>query len=189
MEKYTLKPNLKKVFLSNFLGVVLIAGLIIFIVFMLDYVVGLDIFIESLEMFNVHIDSSQIIGNFILTVLGLAFLMSLVNLLLLKGIKYEFYNDKTKISKSAFFILINSVEIFYKDIFRVSYNKDGFFNKIFNSGVVVLEYSNKKDVKLEFIDNPEQISSYVQKLVNRCKQMEQARFTEEHKVQKIVDQL
>jgi hypothetical protein len=73
----------------------------------------------------------------------------------------------------------------------VSYTNNGFFNKIFNSGSVVLDLSGLKEreIKLEFIDEPLEISRYIQTVVNKYKKVQQAIFDEKHKVESILNQI
>jgi hypothetical protein len=183
--EYSLKPNLKKVFFSNFLKVFFIALLIIGTVFLMKYIIGLEIYITALDALNLKINTSQILLSFIICVISLAILLPLVNLFWIKGTKYLFYDNKVLINRYAFNKLINSKKIFYQNVFRITHNKDGIFNNIFNCGNIILELNDQKNIKLEFIDNPLQRSNYVQGLLNRFRKIQQANFTEQRRKQKL----
>jgi len=140
------------------------------------------------ELFNINIDYSAITLWAVLIIVSLALVVSIINYFLLKGMRYEFKNDRLNIRRVAFFIMIYSKQILYENISKVSFNNNGLFNTFFRSGEVVLELNNNKKIKLEFINNPEQTTSYIQKQLKRYKQLEQAKFSDKHKVDGIIDE-
>jgi ABC-type sugar transport system permease subunit len=143
------------------------------------------------EVFNVEVDTLKIVYIFIAAVFCIALVASALNYFSVKGVKYGLYKNRLKIYRTAFFLLLSSKEVSYENVFRVTYNNKGFFNKLFKSGCVVLELSGtkNKEAKLEFIDNPLKVSEYIQKLIQNYRQMQQAVFDERHKIESILDQV
>ena len=92
---------------------------------------------------------------------------------------------------NALLVLINSSEIPYQNVIRISYNNNGIFNSIFDSGTIVLELSGMKEnkVELEFIDNVEQITQYIQNIIRKFRSIQQAQFSENYRIGNILNRL
>ena len=48
---------------------------------------------------------------------------------------------------------------------------------------------NIKKVELEFIDNPRKVISQIQKVIKSSKQLDQAKFSQKHKIETLLDEL
>ena len=191
ISSHTIIPNTKKVFLKNFLLVILSALAIIALALYVHWIVGIEVFLYPFEVFNIFIDVKKVIIYFIAGVAGLSLLLGVLNYFAVKGIRYTFYKDMLRLERTASFVLLDSVDIPYKNVFKVDYDNDGFFNTIFNSGTVVLELNHMKNKveKLTFIDNAQEVALYVQKIIKTIKQMEQAKFSEDNKISGILEGL
>jgi hypothetical protein len=191
ISSHTIIPNTKKVLLKNFLMVIMIALGIIALFLYLHWIVGIDVLLYPLEVFNIFVDVKLVIIYFISGVAGLSLLLGILNYFAVKGIRYTFYKDMLRLERTASFVLLDSVDIPYKNVFKVDYDNDGFFNTIFNSGTVVLELNHmkKKVEKLMFIDNAQEVALYIQNIIKKIKQMEQAKFDEDNKISGIMEGL
>ena len=163
--------------------------LIIIILLIFHWQVGLDLFLELFEIFDVSFNPSKIWLYSISLILGVTLLLLLVNYLVVGKLRYEFYQSKLVVYENTFLVFVNPKEIPYPNIVKISYNNDGIFNKVFNSGSIVLELSGMKEdkFKLELIDNIEQNVKYLQSLIQQFKNIQQAQFTENYKINKILD--
>ena len=130
-KSYTIKPNQWKSFFSNFSVVIAVAIGIVLVLFFLDWVVGLDIFLLPLELWEIELDVHKLIINFILSVFGIAILLGGLNYFFLKGLNFTFYEDLFTIQRSIFSVMLSSYEVPYKNISKVDFNREGVFNKIF----------------------------------------------------------
>jgi hypothetical protein len=186
-----LKPNTKKVFLSNFLKVISTSLLIAGVFCVTVYIIGIETLLMPFDVFGIEVETSKIALIFLVSIFAVAFFASLLNYFSVKGIKYVIFSDKILVYRVLFFWMISSKEVSYENVIRVSYTNNGFFNKIFNSGSVVLDLSGLKEreIKLEFIDEPLEISRYIQTVVNKYKKVQQAIFDEKHKVESILNQI
>ncbi|MBI3027050.1 hypothetical protein HYY70_02965 [Candidatus Woesearchaeota archaeon] len=188
-EVKVLKPNIKKVFLKNLIGVVsfLLLASVILVIF--NSLVGLDIFFVIFEVFGIAISQSALLGYMILIILAISALLLGLSYLANANLRYEFYQDKLILYENNLLVFVNSAEIPYKNIVKISYDNSGVFNKIFNSGAVILDTSGIKSntIKLNFIDNAEQTAQYIHSLISEFASIQQAVFTENYKIGKIVD--
>lgn len=184
----TLKPNIKKIFSKNIFSVVGAVLLIIIVLSVVNWFFGLDIFLAPFETWDVSINPSKILLYAILTIVAVTIFLLIGNYLVTRNVRYEFYQDKLILYKNLFLIFIKSKEIPYQNITKISYNNDSIFNKIFNSGTIVLDLSGMKEskVELEFIDNVTENVKYIQGIVQEFKSIQQAKFTEDYKIGEIL---
>lgn len=187
-EQNVLKPNAAKVFFLNFLKVISIAVIIGVLFFAVKYTIGFEMFLIPFEAFDIEVEMPpNLVYYFIGGALGLALLLGGTNYLSFKGMRYNLYNDNITIMKG----LISSPKVIpFQNIQRITSNKNGMFKSILNFGSVVFELSGlkEKEIKLDFVDKPEEIASYIQKLVNKSAQLKQAKFSETYRLDKITDQ-
>lgn len=186
----SLKPNKKKIFLSNFMKVIFVAVSIVVIFLALGKFIGFDVLLMPLKVFNVNVESKMIIINFISAVFGVALLSSLLSLFSISGINYNIYRNRINVCKTILLFLISSKDISYDHIFRVNFTTNSLFNKIFSTGTVTLELTGlkEKSINLEFIDNPSNVVNYLQNILIDYRQTRQAIFDEQHKIGSILDQ-
>jgi len=69
------------------------------------------------------------------------------------------------------FVLIDSKEVPYNNISRIGFGYEGFLNSLFKTGAITLELTamKEKELKMEFIDNAEQVAKYIQKMIGEFK--------------------
>ena len=184
-----LKPNIKKLFLKNLSNLIAIVLLIIILLLVINRQVGLGALLIPLETIGISINSSSIISFFILIILGIFVFLLGGNYLVAINSKYEFYSNKLVAHQTAFLIFVKSKDVPYQNIVKVSYNRDGFFDRIFNSGTVVLELTGIKEdrIRMEFLDNAEQTAGYIDSIRRRFASIQQAQFAEDYKMGKIVN--
>jgi len=71
---------------------------------------------------------------------------------------YEFYEEKLVVNDGK------SHEIPYSEIKHIHYSSN-FLDKQFNTGSIVLEMKSKKNIKLKYLDSPNQAYTLMQKYV------------------------
>lgn len=190
MDVPTLKPNIKKVFIHNILEVVSAAIVLIGISVLFNYFVGFDILTPIFETFgmSVEVNTTKVLLWFSGTALVVAAALLVVNYLILANVRYEFYPEKIVKYRTAFFIIINSEDISYGNISRVSYNYSGLINWLLKTGTVNVELTGtkKNNLKMEFMDDPQRVSGYVQRCIALYKSKYYAERTEDHRLGKIM---
>lgn len=186
-----LNPNIKKIYLKNLFtvagAVFLIAGFLL----MLHLTIGLDVFLFVFEVFNIEIDPLPLLLFAILGVVSISIFLLLGNFLVAKNTRYEFYQNRLILYKNTLLVFTETKEILYQNIIKITYNKDGIFNSLFNSGTIILELTAMKEGKaeLEFIDNIEQTVQYIQKIITEFRNIQQAQFAENYKIGNILNKL
>jgi len=185
----TLKPNIKKIFLKNVFKVISAVLLIIIFLFSVNYIFGSDVFLVPFESFDIEVNPTKAILYPIFTVLVITIFLLLSNYAVTRNVRYELYNNKLILYKNMILILTKPKEIPFQNIVKISYNTNDIFDKIFNSGTIVLELSGMKEskVELEFIDNVEQTVKYIQSIIQNFRNIQQAQFAEKYKIGKIFD--
>lgn len=184
----TLNPKIEKIILKNIL-IVVGAVLVIFIILLVvNSIVGLDVFLIPFEELGITINPSKIFLNLILTIIIITIFLLGGNYLITRNTRYEFYQDKLIMYKSKIFSF-KPKEIPYQNIVKVLGNTDSIFNKLFNSGTIVLELSGKEEdkVELEFIDNVGDNVRYIQNLIQEWKSIRQAEMAESYKIGRVVE--
>jgi len=190
MDVPILKPNIKKVFIYNILRILFATVIIIGISIFYSYFVGFDVFVPIFETFGVtfEIDTTMVLWGFVGAILVATVVILIVNYLILANVRYEFYPEKIVKYKTAFFILINSEDTSYGNISRVSYYHSGWINWLLRTGTVNVELTGtKKDnLGMEFIDDPQKISQYIQKCIVLYKSRYYAEHAEDYRLGKIM---
>lgn len=186
-----LKPNIKKIYLKSLFtvggAVLLMAGFLL----MLHLTIGLDIFLFVFEIFEIEIDPPAMLLYASLGVVSISIFLLLANYLVARNTRYEFYQNRLEIHQVIFLVFIVTNEILYQNIVKITYNRDGIFNSLFNSGTIILELTAMKEGKseLEFIDNVEQTAQYIQKIITQFRYIKQAQFAENYKIENILNKL
>ena len=131
---------------------------------LLDKTAGLGTFLEIFSAFGITVSPSKVLLYFVIAVVSASFFILIISYFAAKNIRYEFYKNKMVAYQSSLLVLVNSKEIPYQNIARVSYSKQGFMNNIFDSGTIAMQLSGLKEesIKLVFIDNIEQVLQYIQ---------------------------
>ncbi len=182
------KPRVWMLILSSVAKILGVALLIIGIVIYLNYEVGLDVFKVPLDTLGVSVNGSRILLFFILAVVGLSLLMALLNYLAVKGVRYELYPDKITLYRTIGFVLVKSRDIPYSQVSRVYSVKGGFFNSLFNTGNVAVEVSpSMRKEELEFIGDNEAVAATINNLVKQYGMQRQAAYSEQYRINNIVE--
>ena len=186
-----LRPNIKKIHLKNLSTITGIVFLISIILLMLHLSVGLDVFLLVFEAFGITVNPSKVLLSAIVGILAVSALLMLGNYLAARNLRYELYQDKLIIYKNALLVLVDSKEIPYQNIVKISYNNNGIFNSLFNSGTIVLELTGmgENKVELQFVDNIQQTAQYMQNLIREYMNIQQAQFTENYKIGNILNRI
>jgi len=181
-----IRPNLSKILLKNIFTIIFSVGILIGILFFLNYSVGLDVFMTVFETFGMEVDPSKLLFQAIGVISGVALLLILSNYVSKLKVRYEFHNDRL-IYKSQ--LLEKEKTILYRNITRVSFDKEGLFNKIYHVGTIIIDLSGVKEAKLEleFIDNVEQNVQIIHNYVQQYTYLRQAQFTENYKINNIMN--
>jgi len=184
----TVRPNIKKVFLRNLLYVSGVAAGIILILVYLNMMVGLDVFMTVSEAFGINIDASSILPIAIFVFLGFAIVYLVINYLSVVNLRYEFYDNHLKLYEPVLGLFLTHRDISYKNIVKISYNYDGFVNKLFKSGEITIDVTGMKDgfVKMEVIDDTEQLVGQLLKIVQDFNSIQQMQFQENYKIGNIM---
>ncbi len=189
LQYQTLKPNIKKIFLKNFINFFIILFSISIVLFIINLQVGLDVFLLPFKTFGIDISTYSMLLYLISIIIGIFIFLLLVNYLIASNSRYEFNHNKLVLYENVFLVFIKSEEIPYQNIVKVTYNKNGVFNKILNSGTIVLELTGMKEdkIKMEFIDNVEQTAEHIENIRRRFMYIQQAQFTEKYRVDNILN--
>lgn len=185
----TIRPNIRKIFLKNFLTIFGIALLIAGILWFLNLQVGLGVFLEIFEVFGIAVSQPSILHYSILAVVAASCLLLAVNYIVNANSRYEFYQSRLVAYINSGFVFTNSREIPYENVARVGYNNNGIFNSIFNSGTIVLETSGMGSEKMElkFIDDAPQAAQSIQEALQEFQSVKQAQFSENYKIDNLMN--
>jgi hypothetical protein len=184
----TVKPDVKKVFIKNILIVFSVTLGIIALLFYLNSLVGLDVFLIPFEALGMEVGTEGLLLNTILIFLGAAVIFIIFNYLAVINIRYEFYNDHMKIYEPVLWVFITNSEVPYKNIVKISYNYTGLTNKLLNSGEIVIELTGMEDgsVTMQVIDDTEQVVDHLLKIVKDYNAVQQMQFEENYKINNIM---
>ena len=187
-EYQVLRPNITKIVIKNAGIVVGITVLVIGALILLNQTVGLDVFLDIFEMFGIEINTSTLLLYMILAAIGASVLFIAFKALEMKNVRYEIYPNRLISYQSSSILMTDSKEIPYQNIVKITYKKDGIFNTLFNTGTIVLELSGMDIEKLEmgFMDNIEQTVQYIQNVMQQYRNLQQAQFTENYRIDGIV---
>ena len=185
----TIKPNVNKIFLKNFLNILGITLLVSGILWIINLEVGLQVFLDVLKALGISIDPSSILFYSVMAVLAVSCLLLIGNYLANVNIKYEFYQNKLIAYLNSILVFTNSKNIPYADITRVLFNNKGIFNSMLNSGTIILEMSGtgNERMELKFIDNVENVVQSIQNAIKEFASIQQAQFTENYTIDRIMN--
>jgi len=191
MDVPTIKPSIKKVFIYDIMKVLSAVFLLIALILFLNYFNAFDDLVPVFETLGMdfNINTTAVFVWFIGVALAIAAVLLTINYLILFNVRYEFYPDKIVKYKTAFFVLINSEDISYGNISRVSYDNSGLINWLLRTGIVNIELTGiKRDsLKMEFMDNPQNVIQYIQRCTTLYKSRNYAEHAENYKIGKIID--
>jgi len=185
-----IKPNTKKVFLMNSVKVGSAALVVVLVAAVFIKLVGGEFLVEIFEGlgFSVEVKFWQVFLWFIVAVAGILAVLLVLNYITVGSLRYEFQPDKIVCYSCIFYILINSKDVPYENIVRINFDYKGFFNSMFNTGTITIELTamKEREVKMEFIDNAEQVAKFIQRKVQEYKSQYYAQRAEEYRVDKVL---
>jgi hypothetical protein len=184
----TIRPNVGKIFLDKLLTIGIVIILLVAAIIFVNSIVGLGIFLDILQTFNINVSSADILLGIILIIIVGAGLILLVNYLANKNVRYEFYKDRIRVCETQAFVIIQCKDIPLKNITRITYNYEGTINKILHSGTIILDITGMKETKqeLRFVDNIEETVQYIQKILQEYQSLQQMQFQENYKIGNIM---
>jgi hypothetical protein len=156
---------------------------------MFHLIVGFDVFLVIFDTFDYQVEVPSLIAYAIMGYVIIAVFLILGNILICGGTKFEFFYDKVNVHSSDF-IIIKTNDISYNNVVKVTYAEGGWFNQLFKLGKITLELSGLQKGKLEMenIDNVQQMTEYIQTIIDRFKSVKQAEFTESYKIGNIMSE-
>jgi len=179
-----LKPNSKKIVLSNFLKILMIVVIIAIILFIINLVVDFNSIKEGLAIIGINFSLGPLIkvGIYVIVIALSSFL--LFGYLESNKIRYVFTKDGIKVYQNLLLVQLNELFIPYNNIVKVTFEE----MPILNAGNIILELTGTKDRNMEFkfIDNPQQVAAYILKLINEYWAKYYAERSEEYKYQRIL---
>lgn len=161
----TLVPDVKKVFLKNFvtsLGVIVGIAVLALII---HFTAGLDVFMITFEALGVDFRYTMVVIP--LVVIYAVFLgIILANSFILRSIKYEFYQDRIVIHEIKNVIFIEETEVYYRNISRV-YAKQDALSSLFSLGTIVFDLTGTTEEKKElvFVTKPEEVVQQIHSML------------------------
>ena len=181
-QQLTLSPDKKKVLTANAIKIIIVAFALIGILWYLNYVGLVENMSFVFEMFGSKVDTSGLQRNFIIGIVAISVIAILLTYINFAGVAYIFYSDfMVKHEKSG------EKQIAYDNIAKMSFNKKGILNKIFNMGIINIDLADESKEKLEYVDSPEDAYSQIQGLINNHKMRNYAQFEQKSRVENILD--
>ena len=192
MQPYVIRPNFKKIFVVNATKVTLAIATVIIVIVFFKEEIGFEVFSDVVGGlgFGLDFDPSQIVFFAIVGIILLYLGLLVFNYMLLQNIRYELLQDKLISYTTAFFILLDSKEIPFQNISRISFDTEGLINSMMNTGNITLELSAmaEKTFKIEYVDNPQQVSQYIQQLIRYSNSAQYAQQGEGIRVGNILEE-
>jgi hypothetical protein len=179
----TLSTDKTKVMGLNVIKIAFVAIGLIGVLIYINYMGLIEDLTPVFEMFGAEeLDTSGIQRNFIIGIVLVSIVATLLVYVSYGGVRYIFYNDfMVKHQKT------NEKQILYDNIVRVSFNKKGVLNKLFNMGTINFDLVDETKDKLEYIDSPEDAYAQIQNMINNHKMQKYSQFEQKQKVGNILD--
>jgi hypothetical protein len=184
----TVRPNIPKVFVKNLLYVSgIVVGVIILLIY-LNKMVGLETFMIPFEALGITVDTSNILLITISAFLVCVIIYLTMSYLSATNLRYEFYSDRLKIYSPTLIFLVTPKEIQYRNVVKISYNYEGVLNKLLKAGDINIDVTGMKEgsVKLEFVDNTEELTAQMLKMIKDYNALQQMQFEENAKIGNIM---
>jgi len=182
-----IRPNSNKILMANMLKV--LSGIILFLILLavVQFTVGLEVFEEIFLI--VGIDSGVAFQWLTVIVITLGVLVLLLEYIATVNTLYEFYDDKMTYYKPLFIVFKSAKNIDYRNISKVSFDKQNFFDSLFNTGSVKLDLSSlgERELKMPFVDLPQESAFQIQEILRAYKLKVQAEYTEKHTISGILE--
>ncbi len=182
-----IKPNIKKAFISNLLIVIGIVILIICLLLYLNNIVGLNVFLDVLKQFDISISPITLLIWSIVIILLFIGLLLILNYVILSKHVYSIYSDKIVYSRNFFVMQLNEQIIPYSNVTKISYEKKPFLN----TAAITLELTGMKESRIifNFIDEAEEVVEKIQNLIKDYRAQYYAQYTQDYRMQNIMNRL
>jgi hypothetical protein len=184
----TAHPNINKVFLKSLVYASGIIACIIVILIYLNNEVGLDIFMTVFETLGINIEPGSILIITILIALGITIVFLASKYLGIVNQRYEFYDNHLTIYEPTALVLLTHKDISYRNIVKISFNYEGFMNKLLNSGDITIDVTGMEDasVRMEVIDDARGLAEQLLRIVNEYRSLQQMQFEENRRIDGIM---
>jgi len=193
MDNYSnmdIRPNVGKNFGIDVIVVLALVSVSLVFLYFLNSVVGLDAYTQIFEFIGINIEQSALITISIIAIVIVSLVTLLYDYIVLSNIRYEFMDDYLIYRKNISLVFNQEIKIPYSNIIRISYLEEGFFNKIFNTGPILIELSGMKqrEIKLEAIDYAQKTAQMIHNMINEYRIKQYARINQQHRFNQILDQ-
>ncbi len=190
MAPQTLKPDVKKAFIFNIAKVGIAALVIIIIVVILQVTVGLNVFIELMDMLGLQVQASSLLIWMSLVILLIAGALTGLNWIILRDVRYEFYEDKLICFESKMLVLIHSFEIPFSNITRIRVDQGSFLDSLLDTGSLFLELSamDKKEQQIEFIDDVQNVANAINQWILNFRAKQSIQIQSNMEINEILNQ-
>ncbi len=180
-----LKPNSQKILFQTFIKIVGILALVLLIAFVLNSFVDFSIFETVASEFGLQLGFLGLIVPALAVALAIIAVILLLEYYALSKIRYVFRQDGFNYYQNFLIMQLSELFIPYKNIVKVTFEKISWLN----TGNIIVELTamEPRSIELKFIDNAEQVSSDILKLINQYRSTYYAKKTEEYKYNKILD--
>ncbi len=183
-----IRPSVKKVLVVNILRTLMVLLFFSVLLIALHFSVRLETFLTVFELLGINLSSSGtaiLIFPFIILVFGIVVFFSYLSA---ANRKYEFTSDRLIISRLVF-LLVSKKDISYRNISKVSYDVSDFFNRLLDTGSVILDLSSmgEKELKMRYLDNPSKVARFVDEVIRSYQLKAQAEYTEKYRLKDLLD--
>ncbi|MFH1174443.1 MAG: hypothetical protein V1725_04875 [archaeon] len=183
--KLTLEPNKGKILLGKIITLLAYYIIIAVLLIVLQLSVGLDVFKDIFTIFGIT-NPEQLLLYALLGFGAIFLFISLITYALISGLRYDVLQDKIIHYKLQLLFLVPT-EIPYRNITRIILQDKG-LEKLLGSGSIILELTGMKQtsVELQFLDNRQQIATYLQETLDMYKAARQLQYAENEKIERIL---
>ena len=182
-----IKTNIKKAFISDIGVITLVVVLIVGTLIYLNSVVDLGVFLDTLEEFGIEISASTILGWSIFLLSFTTIIILILDYVALGKCSYILYPDKIVYTRNMFIIQLGEQTIPYANIVKISIKKQSFVN----ASELILELTGMKkdEIKIEFLDNAQQVAMQLHQLIRDYKSRYYAQYAQNQRYQNITSEL
>lgn len=185
---YTVDANWQHLYLSHIINIFIIAvvtGLCLILLGSLD---ALDIFTTILEL--VGLDSWLAITKFTTGVLAAGVVgFGLYDYAVAGDVRYEVHTDKLVLHTHDYVVALTERELPYENVSAVTYDQDGIADELLDTGSITVKLTGRADeqVQLYAVDNVEQVTEYIQEVMETHAAERQDAATTNKRIQESFD--
>ena len=187
MQSLVLKPNILKSYLISITKVLGAVAVIILLLVFFDWFVGFETFVSVLDLLGFKINPKEIFVYFLFAIGSMVVLLLTLNYIMLSSVRYEFQNDRLKIVRTQFLILLKKEEIKYINIMQANFNAS-LADNILNSGTIQLSLRGMTSPtkSLELIDNANYFVNYINRILDTYRIVVQNEINQRLKVKSLL---